>query len=146
MTFIRTCITARIPPNHCFCEPWREPWEVKKKKDDPEYAWLVDVMMKSINNDNGIREGLCPSFHFQNVDLLAWKIPKEESNVRYWMLEASMKEGHPHKYTMSLKEYLNAPNHKNYQILMLKQITRYYMYEKCTPKGASPEFCICKND
>lgn len=142
----RTCITARISPNHCFCEPWREPWEVKKKIYDEDYAWLIEIMMNHINEEPGIANKLCPSFSLQSIDLIAWKDPKEEVNVRYWMVEISMKEGNPHRYTMSLKENLqmDATNHSQYEVLMLKQITRYFKYEKCTPKGASPEFCVCE--
>jgi len=139
----RTCLTSRIPPNHCFCEPWKEPWEINKKITDKEYDWLTKMMVKAINAEPGIVAGLCPPFTFKAIDQVAWKDPKEEPNTRYWNVEITMKEGHPHRYTISVKENLRVPNHQDVQILSLKQITRYVGYEGCTPRGASPEFCVC---
>jgi len=141
----RTCLVARIPPNHCFCEPWREPSEIRKKLTDPSYNWLVDVMMDAINTEPGIQQKLCPEFTMDTIDMIAWKEPKEETGVRYWMIELTMKEGNPpNRYVMSLQELIGNTN--GFNILSLKQITRYFKYEKCTPRGASPEFCVCKDD
>jgi len=99
-------------------------------------------MMNAINVEPGIKAGLCPRFSFTSVDLIAWKDPKEEIGVRYWMVEITMKEGHPHRYVMNYKENIQNNNHGG-SILSLKQIARYHMYQPCTPQGASPEFCIC---
>lgn len=98
-------------------------------------------MMGAINSESGIAAGLCNKFTFDKVDLVAWKISKEQPTVRYWMIEATMKEGHPHRYTMNLEQ--TDKSIKNGNIISLKQITRYWMYQECTPKGGSPEFCIC---
>jgi hypothetical protein len=142
----RTCIPARIPPNHCFCEPWKEPWEVKKKITDSDYQWLTDLCMKAINSESGIESGLCPKFTFKSVDLVAWKDPAEEKNIRYWMLEITTNEGNPNRYVMSVRENLLSSQHQDAVIQSLKQITRYFKYERCTPRGASPEFCVCSDE
>jgi len=138
----RTCITARIPPNHCFCEPWKEPWEESRTMNDPQYSWLVNKMMDFINNEAGILARLCPQFTFDTVDLVAWKEPTEEPGKRYWMVEVTMKEGHPNRYVMNLEQPDKLTD--DGKIISVKQITRYWMYQKCAPRGASPEFCVCK--
>src|SRR5258708_7727954 len=98
-------------------------------------------MMSAINEESGIKQKLCPEFTLKSIDLIAWKDPWEEKGIRYWMVELTMEEGHPpNRYVMSLKEILDMqlPEHRNHNILSLKQITRYFKYEKCTPSGASP--------
>jgi len=116
--------------------------KLEKKPTDPAYYWLKEIMMKAIAEEPGIKSGLCPPFTFSSVDLVAWKDPKEEPGIRYWMIEITMKEGHPHRYVMNYRQVADTPDHKG-SILSLKQITRYFMYQSCTPQGASPEFCIC---
>jgi len=86
------------------------------------------------------------SFHKKSVDLVAWKDPKEERDVRYWMVEMTMQEGHPHRYTMSFKQDLSNQQKQKGTVQSLKQITRYFMYQSCTPQGASPEFCVCDKE
>lgn len=98
----RTCEEARIPLDHCFCEPWITP-EMRKLTNN-HFRWLGDFSLLVLNSDSGIKNHLCPQFKLEAVDSIGWK---EKDQFVYYQLEITVLPGSL-KYHLYLKQDKNA--------------------------------------
>jgi hypothetical protein len=91
----RTCEDARVPLDHCFCEPWTVHWMINRELDD--FLWLSQFAMHALNSDAGIRDARCPRFHWNRTDNLGWKF-EQKTKRTLWQLELVTNEGNPNRY------------------------------------------------
>jgi len=95
---------------------------------------FVPSLMNALNLYHAASNGICEDLTFKHLELF-------DILGGVWRLRAVMKEGSPPR----VFDFVFNVEVGNLRMsdLAVVQVTRYKKYEKCTPDGVPPGFCVC---
>lgn len=147
----RSCADAAITPSHCLCERWRQSPDGLARRN--AMRWLFEATVDHFNRLVGAAgSGVCQPLSFASVKAFAWIDDAQDlaSNASLYTFEVTTGQGllpdRPNRYLATV--VVTGDDHtvasaSQVTFLDIKQVTRYNVFEPCTPPGADPQYCVC---